>query len=121
MSRSRQVMAAALLAACGNLPTTSEGVAFLEIQPPALLTLTIGTTAQFRARALDRAGVPIPGVVVRWRTPDTTVTVHQLTGLVTAVSAGTARVQAVVGDEEMISDFVSLTVISPPGAAGFRD
>lgn len=116
MIRLRAIVAAALLAGCGNLPTTSEGVAFLEVIPPAVLTITIGATAQFAARALDRSGAPVEGVVVRWRTPDTTIRVHQTNGLVTGVSAGTGRVQAVVGEEELVSDFFSVTVKAPPAA-----
>lgn len=120
MSRFRWMMAATLLSGCGNLPTTTEGVAFLEVYPPAVLTLVVGTTAQFSARALDRSGVPVEGVVVRWRTPDASVTVNETSGLVTAVSAGIGRIQAVVGEDEIVSDFVSLTVTPPPGAGSTR-
>ena len=104
------------LLGCGNLPPTSEGVAFLEIQPPSTTTIKVGDTLQFRARALDRAGNPLE-VLVRWRTPDTTITVGDTTGLVVGVSAGTGRVQAVVGEDELVSDFVNVTVQAPPAPA----
>ena len=116
MTRLRGLVAAVLLLGCGDLPTTSEGVAFLEVFPPAILTIDIGATAQFSARALDRAGAPVEGVEVRWRTPDLTITVNVTSGLVTGVSPGTGRVQAVVGEDELVSDFFSVTVKAPPAA-----
>ena len=117
MMRFRGLAAAALLLGCGNLPTTSEGVTYLEVSPPGVLTIAVGATTQFRARALDRAGEVVEGVVVRWRTPDPTITVHETSGIVTGVSVGTGRVQAVVGDGEIVSDFVSLTVMAAAGAS----
>lgn len=120
MTRFGSVVTAALLLGCGNLPTTTEGVAFLEVTPPAVLTLTVGATAQFTARALDRSGIPVEGVVVHWRTPDSTVTVDELTGLVTGVSEGDGRIQALIGDEEIVSDFFTLKVNPAPAAAGRR-
>lgn len=120
MTRFFGVVTSALLAGCGNLPTTSEGVAFLEVRPPANLSIDIGATAQFTARALDRSGTVIPGVVVRWRTPDATVSVHESSGLVTGVSAGAGRIQALVGEDEIVSDFVSLTVKPAVGSTGPR-
>jgi hypothetical protein len=114
MIRLRGMVAAALLAGCGNLPTTSEGVAFLEVFPPTLLTIDIGGTAQFTAHALDRSGTPVASVAIRWRTPDATITVGPTSGLVTGVSAGPGRVQAVVGEDELVSDFFTVTVKPPP-------
>jgi len=108
--------------ACGDLPTTSEGVAILEVQPPANTTIEVGDTLQFRARTLDQAGNPLE-VSVRWRTPDTTISVGETTGLVTGLLAGRGRVQAVVGDDELISNFVNVTVqepSAPPGVAARR-
>lgn len=113
MNRLGGLVAAALLFGCGNLPTTSEGVAFLEVLPPALLRIDVGATTQFAARALNRAGAPVEGVVVTWRTPDSTVTVGETSGLVTGVAAGTGRIQAVVGQDELVSDFFIVTVNAP--------
>jgi len=98
---------------CGNLSTTSEGVAFLEVQPPSSTTLRVGDTVQFTARTLDASAQPIE-VSVLWRTPDSTISVGPSTGLVVARFTGTGRVQAVVGDEELVSDFVTLTITAPP-------
>lgn len=98
---------------CGNLSTTSEGVAFLEVQPPGSTSLQVGDTVQFTARTLDASGQPIE-VAVLWRTPDSTISVGPSTGIVVGRFTGTGRVQAVVGDEELISNFFSLTITAPP-------
>jgi hypothetical protein len=98
---------------CGNLSTTSEGVAFLEVQPPASTTLQVGDTVQFSARTLDAGGQPIE-VSVLWRTPDSTISVGLSSGIVVGRFTGTGRVQAVVGDEELVSNFFSLTVTAAP-------
>ena len=104
---------------CGNLSTTSEGVAFLEVQPPSSTSLHVGDTVQFTARTLDVSGQPID-VSVLWRTPDSTISVGPSTGLVVGRFTGTGRVQAVVGDEELVSDFVNLTITAPPAPARSR-
>ena len=98
---------------CGNLSTTSEGVAFLEVQSPSSTTLQIGDTVQFSARTLDASGQPIV-VSVLWRTPDSTISVGPSTGIVVGRFTGSGRVQAVVGDEELVSNFVTLTVTAAP-------
>ena len=125
MTPLRAALIAALIGSCGKLPTTSEGVAFLEVAPPSTRTITIGDTVRFRARALDALGAPIPDVVILWRTPDEAIiSVDESTGLVTGLAAGLGRVQAVIGSvdpkktkEYFASDFVSLTVSEPAGPA----
>ena len=103
----------ALLAGCGNLPTTSDGVAFLEIIPPPSLTLAVGDTIRIVARALDQDGLPV-SVAIDWRTPDTTISVDEA-GLVTGLAAGPGRVQAAVGESQvLVSNFIELTVTAPP-------
>jgi uncharacterized protein YjdB len=109
VTRSAGVALAALLAGCGSLPTTSEGVAFLQVELPANRTLLVGDTLRLHALALDKSGQPLD-IPVSWRTPDATITVDPATGLVTGVAAGTGRVQATVGTDELVSDFIALTV-----------
>jgi len=120
----RAALIAALIGGCGKLPTTSEGVAFLEVAPPVTRTITIGDTVRFRARALDVLREPIPDVVILWRTPDEAIISVDEFGLVTGLAAGIGRVQAVIGTldpkkpkESFTSDFVSITVSEPPGTA----
>ena len=120
MSRTLSLLAlAGFLAGCSEIPTTSDGVAFLEIQSPASTTITVGDTVRLQARTLDASGAPIEVAVV-WRTPDTTVTVTPATGIVVARFPGTGRVQAVVGDDELVSDFIRFTVQAPPAAGPAR-
>lgn len=89
---------AALAAGCGNLPVTTDGVVALEIEIPTSLALVEGTSRQLVARAYDRSGDQVTSAEIRWSTPDSTVTVDELTGIVTAVaSSGVGRVQASVG------------------------
>lgn len=121
MKRAAGPALAALLLACGSLPTTADGVAFLEIQPPLLLSIEVGDSLQFIARALDKTGAPITAEIT-WRTPDTTISVAATTGVVTALFPGIGRVQALVVSEEgntknpLISDFFTVTVKEPPAA-----
>jgi uncharacterized protein YjdB len=107
-----RVVGAALVAlslCCGKLPTTSDGVAFLQVQLPSTTTLNIGDTLRLHAAALDRQGNPLE-VAISWRTADSTVTVGASTGLITAISPGPGRVQAVIGADALVSDFITLTV-----------
>lgn len=115
MTALRVAVLAALVSGCGHTPTTPEGVAFLEVAPPTDLTLEIGDTVRFRARALDESGAPLPDILIRWRTPDDTViTIGETSGLVTALGTGSGRVQAVVGDDALVSDFITVSVTAPP-------
>lgn len=105
---------AALLVGCASLPTTSEGVAFLQIEQPLNRTLDVGATLQLRALALDKSGNPV-AVPVIWRTPDATISVDA-SGLVTALAPDSGRVQAVIGNDELVSDFITILVHEPAGA-----
>ena len=121
MNRAAGAALLALLLGCGNLPTTSDGVAFLEIQPPLSLSLEVGDSLQFVARALDRDGNPLD-VEINWRTPDTTISVGTTSGVVTGRFAGSGRIQALIASEAgntknpLISDFFTVTVKEPPAA-----
>jgi hypothetical protein len=97
---------------CANLPTTGDGIVALEVTQPASLTLAEGTALQLEARALDRAGEPV-AAEIRWATPDTTLTVDSLTGVVTAIaSSGSGRVQASVGS--LRSSILTFTLTAAP-------
>lgn len=110
---------AGVLAGCGNLPTTSDGVAVLEVIPPRSTTLRVGDTLHFSARTFDAAGAPVDAPVT-WRTPDTTITIGAASGLVVGRFPGTGRVQAVVGRDELVSNFVVLTIQAAPSPAARR-
>ena len=112
MNRVAAAALAAVIAGCGSLPTTSEDVAFLEVRPPVSLIVVVGDTLRFAARALDKAGAPV-AVTVHWRTPDTTISVGDTTGLVVGIFEGTGRVQAYIGEDELVSDLIAVTVHAP--------
>ena len=108
----RVFLATLVLSGCGSLPTTEDGVAFLEVIPPNDLSIDIGETLQITARALDASGDPVDVPIV-WTSADTTVTVDE-TGLVTGLFAGKGRVQArVEGSDRLISGFIEITVTEP--------
>lgn len=115
MNRVAAAALAAVIAGCGSLPTTSEDVAFLEIRAPVSLLITIGDSLRFGARALDKAGDPVD-VVIHWRTPDTTISVGDTSGVVVGISAGPGRLQAFVGEDELVSDLFTVTVQAPVAA-----
>lgn len=105
-------MVVLLLAGCGNLPVTGDGIVALEVALPSPLTLQEGQSRQLTARALDAQGQEV-AADIRWRTPDETVTVDELTGIVTgAASSGTGRVQATVGT--LRSDLITFTLLPAP-------
>lgn len=115
------VLVAVLGGGCGALGLTDEGAAFLEIIEPPSRTIAVGDTIRFIARALDQSGQPIDASI-RWRTPDTTITIEEATGIVVGQFPGTGRVQAVTGTEGgdlerfIASDFFTVTVSQPPAA-----
>ena len=101
-----------LVSGCGNLPVTGDGVVALEVTVPNPLTLAEGQSRQLTARALDAAGEEV-AAEIRWRTPDETLTVEELTGIVTGVAAsGTGRVQATLGT--LRSDLITFTLVPAP-------
>ena len=110
------LLLALLLAGCGTLLETADGVAFLEIVHPSVTSLTVGETLQLEARALNARGEPVD-VEVRWASADDFLAVDEQTGLVSAVEPGTGgRVQARTGSgsRSLFSDPVVLTVVAPP-------
>jgi len=94
---------------CSGLTEGEAGIVALEVRLPSPPTIEVGETLQLSARPLDKNGDSVAATVI-WRSPDTTVSVDSLTGLVIGNVAGTARVQASVGS--LSSDLVTLTVLA---------
>lgn len=112
--RTGLLAALALLTGCANLPTTGDGIVALEIAMPASLVLESGSTVQLEARALDRQGQEVVAEI-RWRTPDESLAVDSVSGLVTGIAeSGVGRVQATVGT--LRSDLISFTLRPPTGS-----
>lgn len=104
-----------LLAGCGNLPASGDGIVALEVVQPSSLSLEEGASRQLTARAFNARGEEV-ATEIRWQTPDETVHVEELTGVVTALaSTGTGRVQATVGT--LRSDLITFTLL-PATAPG---
>ncbi len=89
-------------------------VATVEVTPAAP-SVQAGNTVQLTAVPRSAAGVALTGRVVTWTSASTgTATVDPATGLVSGVSAGTARIDAT--SEGMVGS-VTVTVTAPPPPA----
>lgn len=80
----------------------------LEVEVPVPADVEVGDTLQLHATALDANGDPVDAAI-KWQAADSTASVSP-TGLVTGVSPGAARVQALEGS--LGSNVVTLTVIA---------
>lgn len=103
MTRRVVAAAAVLLVACSSLGE-GNGAVSIEIFVPSPASVEVGDTITMRARLLDINGDSIAGTI-RWRTPDTTLTIDSIDGRLTGLIATTGRIQAVSG---------SLVVPNPP-------
>lgn len=108
MKAARAALLAALVAACGELPTTGDGIAFLQVRVPVPAAVEVGDTLRLAASARTATGDSVPAAV-SWATPDTAFTIDASTGLVTGRVAGqTGRAQARTAD--ITSGFVAISV-----------
>lgn len=107
--------AALLLAGCGGLTETADGVTFLDVVRPATTTLEVGATVQLTAVARDARGEPVDAPI-RWISGNDFLAVDALTGVVTGLAEGTlGRIQASTGtgSQALYSDPLLLTVVAP--------
>lgn len=74
-------------------------------------TLQVGGTVNLAASAVYEDGTTVPSPTVVWSSKDPTATISGK-GVVTGVSAGTARINATVGN--VTSSDLTLTVTKPP-------
>jgi hypothetical protein len=109
--RSALLTATLLLLGCSDLPEAPNEVVALEISTPELLSIEVGESLQLTARALNKDGNEVTGLPIEWRAPDPTMTVDPATGVITGVSPGTGRVQALQG--LLASGLVQFTVLAP--------
>lgn len=79
-------------------PEPEQSVASIGLSPDSLLLLP-GETVQLQADVRDERGHAMPGVTLAWSTNASAIATVTTSGLVTALSAGTATVQASGGGE----------------------
>jgi hypothetical protein len=102
----------AFLLACSNV-TETNGVISWDVLAPLNPSVEVGDTLHFSARALDRDGNEVPTAPIVWRTPDTTLAVDSVAGVVTGlIGPATGRVQAQTGN--LASNFVTVTIQARP-------
>ncbi len=103
------LLAALSLAACSSLGDSGAPVA-IDVLTPIPAAVDIGDTIVLHARLLDQGGDSVAGTI-RWRTPDTTVTVDSITGAFTGLLTGSGRVQALGAG--LVSTLIQYTVRTP--------
>ena len=104
----------ALVAGCDAMvaaPPTAQ-VAAIRIAPSSI-NVTVGADSQLVAVVTDAAGTVLSGQDVRWNTMDGSVLSVSQTGVVHAISMGTAGVSAVTGTHLAMT---TVTVIPAPPA-----
>ena len=103
----------------GSRPHCSAAAGWTRVRPawseskcacPGPDTLEVGESIQLAARPLNKDGDSV-GTPVTWLSVDPTATIDAATGVLTGVSAGSARVQATVG--ALGSELITFAVIEP--------
>lgn len=105
-------MAVAAAAACADPLPPSEAPAEVRISPESATLAALGETVAFTATILTRSGMPLDGTV-SWSSSDPGVAAVAPSGLVTAVSNGTATVTAT---HQGLSARAYVTVAQEPAA-----
>lgn len=78
---------------------------------PSQTSVEVGQTRQLTATPKDASGNPLPGRVVTWESSNSGVAIVSSTGLVTAISVGSATITAT---SEGKSGTAAITVTAPP-------
>lgn len=96
MRRALACLLPLLAAGCSGLDEGEAGVVGIEVQVPGPDSLEIGESIQLGAKPLDKNG-DSAAVAITWVSADPTASIDPVTGVLTGVSAGSARIQATVG------------------------
>lgn len=99
--------------ACGDSTAVTVDVARIEIAPNVASALA-GGTVPLTARAFDASGAAISAPILRWSSSDVSIATVAATGLVSALSPGTARIAVSSMGRSAVS---TLTVLPRPVAA----
>jgi hypothetical protein len=85
-----------LAVGCSGLDESEAGVVGIEVQVPGPDSLEVGESIQLGAKPLDKNG-DSAAAAVTWVSVDPTASIDPVTGVLTGLSVGSARVQATVG------------------------
>jgi photosystem II stability/assembly factor-like uncharacterized protein len=99
------------IASCRDVTLPREDVQGVEITGVPTEPMLVGSTVTLHATALSRWGRPLAGREVVWSSNDTTVVKVNASGVVTAMSAGSATITAMI---EGRSGSASLSVVAGP-------
>jgi hypothetical protein len=94
--RALAVLLPLLTAGCSGLDEGEAGVVGIEVQVPGPDSLEVGESIQLGAKPLDKNG-DSAAVAVTWTSADPTASIDPVTGILTGIGVGPARVQASVG------------------------
>lgn len=111
MTRRLGLLLVAAALGCSGLTEGEAGVVGIEVRVPGPDTVEVGESILLGARPLDKNGDSAT-TAVTWTSADPSATIDPVTGVLTGVTAGTARVQAAVGT--LASGFITFAVV--PGA-----
>jgi hypothetical protein len=110
----RRLAAAAVvaaMAACSGLDEGEAGVVGIEVSVPGPDSLEVGESVQLGVKPLDKNGDSV-ATPVTWVSLDPAATIDPVSGVLTGIAPGTARVQATVG--ALGSTFLGFTVVQRP-------
>jgi hypothetical protein len=96
VTRAVALALAAVVVGCSGLDEVGGGVVGIEVRVPGPDSLEVGEAIQLTAKPLDKNG-DSAAAAVTWVSADPTAAIDPVTGILTGVSPGTARVQATVG------------------------
>lgn len=96
MTRALALLLSLAVAGCSGLTESQAGVVGIEVQVPGPDSLEVGESIQLGAKPLDKNG-DSAAVAVTWVSIDPTASIDPATGVLSGLSVGTARIQAVVG------------------------
>ncbi|HUQ84396.1 MAG TPA: Ig-like domain-containing protein, partial [Gemmatimonadaceae bacterium] len=106
-----------MLAACGGDSSGPIAVASVEVSSPGQ-TLVVGDNEQFTATTLDARGASLSGRAIVWTSRDPAVATVTQSGVATAVSPGTATIEATSGGKRGERTLTVVAPASPVSASG---
>jgi uncharacterized protein YjdB len=99
--------------ASGTTSASTAAVASVTVSPTSV-TLGVGATQQFAATLRDAAGATLTGRTVTWSSSNTAISTVSATGLMTALSIGTATITA-TSEGKTGTASVTIAVAAPSG------